>query len=198
MTVNSVVIVGAGHAGVQCAVSLRQQSFAGRVVLIGDEGRLPYQRPPLSKAYLLGKVTAQEICFRSERFFSEQRIDLVAGDVEAIERTGRIVRLRDGQAIAYDHLVLAVGARHRPLQAPGAHCEGVLGLQTLSDADALKGKLQACRHAVVVGAGFIGLEFAAVARSLGVLVLQRLFLSIRTDFAQKVRFPHAGSALSTA
>lgn len=168
MAIDTVVIVGAGHAGFQCGASLRQQGFEGRIVLIGNEVGLPYQRPPLSKAYLLGKTTAPELAFRPEQFFREQRIELVFGDVEAIDRPSCRVCLRDGQAFVYDHLVLAVGGRHRPLQAPGASCEGVVGLQTLGDANALKRRLDSCRHAVVVGAGFIGLEFAAVARSLGV------------------------------
>jgi len=167
MALRSVVIVGAGHAGFQAAASLRQDGFGGDVVLIGDEPGLPYQRPPLSKAYLLGKMGVEVLPFRPEKFFTDHRIELRHDRATAIDRTNRRVTLGSGGSITYDHLVLAVGAHNRALPVPGAELDGVLGLRTLADADALRARLKDARDVVVVGAGFIGLEFAAVARALG-------------------------------
>lgn len=165
-----IVILGAGHAGFQCAAALRQQGFANAIVLVGNEGLLPYQRPPLSKAYLLGKTAPADLGFRPERFYSDQRIELRAGHAETIDRKQREVVLRDGSVIPYDHLVLATGSQPRTLPVPGAELTGVFPLQTLRDADRLRAALQGAANAVVIGAGFIGLEFAASVRALGVPV----------------------------
>jgi len=167
---NSVVIVGAGQAGFQLAASLRQDGFEGDITLVGNEPGLPYQRPPLSKAYLTGKVNAEGIQFRPEKFFTDHRVQLVHGEVEAIDRTNRRVTLRDGTALAYAHLVLALGAHNRALPVPGAELRGVFGLRTREDADALAARLDSARNVVVVGAGFIGLEFAAIAAIKGATV----------------------------
>lgn len=167
---NQIVIVGAGHAGFQCAAALRQNGFEGAVVLIGNEDAPPYQRPPLSKAYLLGKIAAADLGFRPQRYFGDQKIDLRKGQVEAIDRAQRQVLLSDGTAIAYDRLVLATGSQPRALKAPGAELSGVFALQTLRDADRLRAALQGATRAVVIGAGFIGLEFAASARVMGLQV----------------------------
>jgi len=170
MTDQSVVVVGGGQAGFQTAASLRQGGFRGRITLIGDEPGLPYQRPPLSKAYLLGKVAADGLCFRPTTYFADQRIDLLHDRVTNIDRANRRIALAAGAALDYGHLVLAPGARNRPLPVPGAELAGVFGLRTLADADALRPRLRAARSVVVVGAGFIGLEFAAVAAANGVSV----------------------------
>lgn len=162
-----VVIIGAGHAGFQCAASLRQEGFGGNIVLLGDEGCLPYQRPPLSKAYLLAKAKASDLLFRPGRFFDEHRVQLVQGRAEYIDRQAQRVALQSGESISYDHLVIATGSSPRKIALEGAALDGVLSLQTLSDANGLRERLLASRRAVVVGAGFIGLEFAAVARTLG-------------------------------
>jgi len=167
MTIRSVVIVGAGQAGFQTALSLRQEGFSGKVVLIGDEPSLPYQRPPLSKAYLFGKVGLDALRFRQEKFYGDHRIEVRHDLVAAIDRTNRSVILGSGTSVPYDHLVLAVGAHNRALPVPGAELDGVLGLRTLADADALRARLKEAKNVVVVGAGFIGLEFAAVANTLG-------------------------------
>lgn len=164
---NSIVIVGAGHAGFQCAAALRQQGFQGEVTLIGDENHLPYQRPPLSKAYLLGKVRKDDLPFRGAEFFETHRVRRVMAGVEAIDRAAQRVHLHSGEAVAYDHLVLATGSRPRSLPVRGADLDGVFALQTLDDADRLRDALEASSRTVVIGAGFIGLEFAASARSLG-------------------------------
>jgi 3-phenylpropionate/trans-cinnamate dioxygenase ferredoxin reductase subunit len=165
-----ILIVGAGHAGLNCAAALRQQGHAGPVTLIGAEGRLPYHRPPLSKAYLLGKSAAADILLRPEAFYVQQDIELVHAEVERIDREARHVQLRDGRILPYAHLVLAMGSEPRRLTLPGADLEGVRSLQTIADADWLLPVLQAGSRAVVIGAGFIGLEFAAAARSFGVSV----------------------------
>ena len=167
MTIRSVVIVGAGQAGFQTALSLRQEGFSGKVVLIGDEPSLPYQRPPLSKAYLFGKVSLDALRFRQEKFYGDHRIEVRHDLVAAIDRTNRSVILGSGTSVPYDHLVLAVGAHNRALPVPGAELDGVLGLRTLADADTLRARLKEAKNVVVVGAGFIGLEFAAVANTLG-------------------------------
>ncbi len=168
---DGVVIVGAGHGGFQVAASLRQNGFDGRVTLIGDEPHLPYQRPPLSKDYLDGKSGFDLLLMRPAAFFAEHRIELMSGRaVTAIDRTGKAVALAGGSRIAYDHLVLATGARNRVPPLPGVELDGVCYLRNLAETDALKERLAACRNAVVIGAGFIGLEFAAIARGKGVPV----------------------------
>jgi 3-phenylpropionate/trans-cinnamate dioxygenase ferredoxin reductase subunit len=165
---HSIVIAGAGQAGFQIAASLRQDGFDGRIVIIGDEPGLPYQRPPLSKAYLMGKTSAEALCFRPEKFFADNKIEIVARTrVTSIDRTNKRIALSSGGALEYDHLVLALGAHNRALPIPGADLEGVFGLRTLTDADAIGEILADAQEVVVAGAGFIGLEFAAVASALG-------------------------------
>lgn len=166
-----VAIVGAGQAGFQVAASLHQEGFAGRVVLVGDEPILPYQRPPLSKSYLAGQSGADDLWLRPAEFYAKQQIDLIYGDaVTALDRRARRLRLASGIEISWDHLVLATGARFRPLSVPGAELDGVLPLRSLADADALRQRLEEAREVVVVGAGFIGLEFGAVALAQGAAV----------------------------
>ncbi len=139
-------IVGAGQAGFQAAASLRQEGFAGRIVLIGDEPVPPYQRPPLSKSYLAGDSGLDELWLRPETFYTQHEIDLVAGEaVTAIDRRDRRLQLGSGGEIPWDHLVLATGARYRPLAVPGAELDGVLPLRTLADADILRERLTPAR-----------------------------------------------------
>ncbi len=116
----SIVILGAGHAGFQCAAALRQQGFTGGVSLVSDEGRLPYQRPPLSKGYLLGQTSAADLAFRAESFFREQRLTLVRGLAESIDRQAHRVTLQNGESLPYDHLVIAIGSRPRRLPVTAA------------------------------------------------------------------------------
>lgn len=170
MSANSIVIVGAGQAGYQVAASLRQEGFEGRITLVGDESGVPYQRPPLSKAYLLGKVGVAALRFRPPEYFDEHRIERLQDTVAAIDRAQHQMQLAGGQRLAYDHLVLAPGARNRVPNVPGITLDGVFGLRSLSDADALSPRLSNAKRAVVVGAGFIGLEFAAVAAARGMSV----------------------------
>ncbi|HDZ56384.1 hypothetical protein LCGC14_0033710 [marine sediment metagenome] len=170
MTLSSVVIVGAGQAGFQVAASLRQGGFAGKISLVGDEPGLPYQRPPLSKAYLLGKIKAENLVFRPAAFFDQQQIELIQDKAVVIDRQNQRVVLESEKALEYDHLVLATGAHNRPLSIPGEHLEGVFGIKTLADADALAPRAKDAKNVVVIGCGFIGLEFAAVAAAQGASV----------------------------
>ncbi|MFH8791125.1 NAD(P)/FAD-dependent oxidoreductase [Streptomyces sp. NPDC017941] len=169
----SVVVVGAGQGGQQAAVSLREHGYQGRVTLISGEDALPYERPPLSKAYLEDGAYLrgdEQLWLRPATYYVNQSIDLVAGTVTGIDRTARAVRLADGSSYGYGHLVLATGARARTLDVPGAGLRGVHTLRTARDAAALGASLAAARRAVVIGAGLIGLEFAAVARESGCAV----------------------------
>ena len=164
MAVAVVAVVGAGQAGFQAAASLRQEGFDGRIVVIGDEPVPPYQRPPLSKSYLARESALDELWLRPESFYTTHEIELLAGQtVTAVDRRGRRLRLASGGELSWDHLVLATGARFRPLPVPGAELDGVLPLRSLADADILRERLDQAREIVVVGAGFIGLEFASVA-----------------------------------
>lgn len=166
----SVVVVGAGQGGQQTAVSLREHGYQGRVTLLSGEDALPYERPPLSKSYLKDGAYLRgdhHLWLRPATYYVNQSIDLVGGTVTRIDRAARTVRLADGSAHEYGHLVLATGARARTLDVPGAGLRGVHTLRTVRDAAVLGAALAAARHAVVVGAGFIGLEFAAVARESG-------------------------------
>ena len=170
MSHNSIVIVGAGQAGYQVAASLRQEGFEGAVTLIGDEPGVPYQRPPLSKAYLLGKVGVAALRFRPPEYFDEHRITRIQGSATAIDRERRELVLASGERLAYEHLVLATGARNRVPAVAGIELGGVFGLRNLADADGLSQRLGSAKRAVVIGAGFIGLEFAAVAAARGIAV----------------------------
>jgi 3-phenylpropionate/trans-cinnamate dioxygenase ferredoxin reductase subunit len=173
----SVVIVGAGQAGFQTASSLRELGFAGRLVLVGDEACLPYQRPPLSKAHLKGTPEDAELHYRPEAWFAEKRIELkVPERVTAVDRAARRVALASGESLVYDHLVLATGSRPRRPKWPGMELAGVHLLRTVDDARAMRATLGTAKRVVVVGAGFIGLEVAATARAAGLDVIVLEFL----------------------
>lgn len=168
---NGIVVVGTGQAGFQLGASLREGGYAGPVTLVGDEPGLPYGRPPLSKAYMLGKTDAAGLALRPDAYFAEHRLTLRGGErAVGIDRADRRLRLASGEALPYDHLVLATGARNRPLPVPGADLPGVHQLRTLAEADALKAALAEVRSVAVVGAGFIGLEFAAICAQTGIAV----------------------------
>jgi 3-phenylpropionate/trans-cinnamate dioxygenase ferredoxin reductase component len=170
MTAGIVVIVGAGQGGQQAAASLRQQGHAGPVVLIGDEPGLPYQRPPLSKAYMKDGA-AERLLLRPAAFYETHRIDYRSGTrVMAIDRATARVETDGGEAIAYDRLILATGARNAVPPIEGVGTAGVAGLRTLADAALLRDRVAGAGSAVVIGGGFIGLEFAAVARAAGLAV----------------------------
>src|SRR5271169_5974791 len=170
MTPGPVLIVGAGHAGFQVAASLRQHGFAEPVRLINDEAHLPYQRPPLSKVYLKGTGGPDSLMFRPDKFYRDQNIDLISDRVVAIDRPARRLKLASGSALDYGHLVLATGARNRLLDIPNAKLPNVRYLRILDDSEDLRRRIAASQHVVVIGAGFIGLEFAATARIKGLEV----------------------------
>jgi len=167
VSIARIVILGAGQGGVQTAVSLRDHGFDGEITLVGDEAVLPYERPPLSKSYLLGDKSRQSLQFRPEKFYADHRIETLFDDAAVeIDRHARTVALKSGARLGYDHLVLAVGARNRLLPM-GTGLDGILYMRTLADADALQARLDSIEDMVVIGAGFIGLETAAVMRKLG-------------------------------
>ncbi|MDB5461176.1 MAG: FAD-dependent pyridine nucleotide-disulfide oxidoreductase [Caulobacteraceae bacterium] len=171
-----VVIVGAGHAGGSAAAYLRQYGHHGPITLIGDEPCLPYQRPPLSKAWLKGEVGEEELQLRPPGFYEDQAIAVRLGATASrIDRAAKTVWLTDGAAIPYDKLILATGARARRLPAPGADLQGVFTLRTTADAEAIKAELAPGRRVMIVGGGYVGLEVAASARTLGaeVTVIER-------------------------
>jgi len=163
-----IVIAGGGQAGFQTAMSLRQNGFDGRILLVGDEPGLPYQRPPLSKAYLTGDMSREGLDLRPATFFTKEQIELIADCVDSVDRQARRVTLRAGGTLAYDHLVLATGARNRLLNIEGADSAGVHLLRTAADAERLRAALAGAQRAVVIGAGFIGLEIAAGLRKRGI------------------------------
>jgi|SRR5579863_801473 3-phenylpropionate/trans-cinnamate dioxygenase ferredoxin reductase component len=163
-----VVIVGGGQAGYQTAASLRTEGYDGPVFLIGEESQPPYQRPPLSKAFVLGKQDHAHVLLRPESYYPDHRIELLTRErVISIDRVARRVRLQSGTEVGYDTLVLAPGARNRPLPVAGATLEGVRYLRTLTEAIEIKQRLEQAQQVVIIGGGFIGLEIAASARTLG-------------------------------
>lgn len=160
-----IVIIGAGHAGVQAAVSLREEGFEGEITLISEENDLPYQKPPLSKGYLQGKQSAEAIIFRSENYYSSNRIELKLGvKISHISPKTNSIQTADGQSIDYSHLILATGATNRKLNIEGVE---ILYLRTLADAKLIEQKLENAEKIAIIGGGFIGLELAALAQEKG-------------------------------
>lgn len=170
MSTARAVVVGASHAGAQLVASLRQEGWSGEIVLVGDESVLPYQRPPLSKAYLAGKCSQKELAIRSEDFYAKQDIKRVAATVEEIDRSAAELVLGTGDRLAYDALALCTGARPRRLRAEGADLDGVHYLRRSSDVERIREDTISGRNAVIVGGGYIGLETAASLRALGLHV----------------------------
>lgn len=165
-----VVVVGAGHAGVEVAASLRTGGYPGPVTLVGAEGLHPYERPPLSKEMLDDDTDPATIALRPTAFFDDRRIALCSGPVVEIDRTRQQVHTADGRTVAYDHLVLATGAAPRRVELPGLELHGVTELRTLDDALTLRAALADAQQMVVLGGGFIGMEVASAAVKRGVAV----------------------------
>ncbi|MCW2883795.1 MAG: 3-phenylpropionate/trans-cinnamate dioxygenase ferredoxin reductase component [Streptosporangiaceae bacterium] len=163
------VIVGASLAGAKAAETLRTEGFDGRVVLIGAEPERPYERPPLTKGYLLGREPAEKAYVHDESWYDQHKVELRLGvTVTGIDRSAREVRLATGGPLRYDRLLLTTGASPRRLEVPGAELDGVHYVRTLQDSSALRDALSpGDRRVVVVGAGWIGLETAAAAREYG-------------------------------
>ena len=166
------VIVGASLAGATAAMTLREEGAAGAVIMIGAERELPYERPPLSKAYLRGEAPFEKALVRPSAFYADHGIDMMLGTrVSRVDTTQRVVELEDQRRIAFDTLLLATGARNRVLSTPGAELEGIYYLRTIHDADRIRAEMRPGRRAVVVGMGFIGSEVAASLRQAGVDVV---------------------------
>ncbi|OAI94764.1 NAD(P)/FAD-dependent oxidoreductase [Pseudomonas putida] len=175
------IIVGAGHAAGELATSLRDQGWQGRIVLIGEELHLPYHRPPLSKAYLCGAVTAQSLLIKPRATYDKANVEIISGvRVTRIDRDASLVHLADGRTAHYDRLILATGGRPRPLPIPRIEQAEASGnfhyLRTLADVDRIRQQFEPGLRLVIVGGGYIGLEVAAVAveRGLKVTVLEAL------------------------
>lgn len=163
-----IVIVGAGQAGAQVAQSLRQGGFEGPLRLIGEEPHPPYQRPPLSKKFLAGEIGAEGLWLRPPAFYSINNIDHIPSTrVTGIDRIAKRLLLENGDTLSYGKLVLATGTNARLLPLNGADKDGVVTLRSITDVDAIREQLSNSKRLVIVGAGYIGLEVAAVAKALG-------------------------------
>lgn len=168
MSGGNVLIIGAGQAGAQTAVSLRQSGFEGSITMVGEEPSLPYQRPPLSKAYLKGELEEPRLYLKPVNWYQAQNVTVVTNTkVTNIDAKKNTAMTDDAQKFAFDSLVFATGSRNRPLPMKGADLENVFGLRTLSDVDQFRPYVGAGKNLIIIGAGYIGLETAAVACSLG-------------------------------
>jgi 3-phenylpropionate/trans-cinnamate dioxygenase ferredoxin reductase subunit len=163
-----IIIVGAGHAGGTAAALLRQFGFERPITLIGEEPLAPYQRPPLSKAWLKGETDAETLMLKPASFYADADVRLRTGlRVVSLSPADKTVTLASDETLAYEILILATGARPRPLTIPGADLSGVLVLRSAADAEALKARLGPGKRLAVIGGGYIGLEASASARALG-------------------------------
>ncbi len=196
MSDQTVLILGAGQAGGQCAASLRRNGYEGRIIMVGEEPHPPYQRPPLSKAYLSGEIEQDRLWVQPPEVWEEQRVELRLGlRGEQIDRSGRRVELSNGETLAYDTLVLATGSRVRPLPVPGAELEGVRYLRTIADIDTLKPDVQPGKVIAIIGGGYIGLEAASVAKKLGA---QPIVIEAMDRCLARVATPELSSLLENA
>jgi 3-phenylpropionate/trans-cinnamate dioxygenase ferredoxin reductase subunit len=162
------VLIGAGQAALQTIVSLRQQGYEGDIHLIGDEPFIPYQRPPLSKAYLLGELERDRLFLKPEKFFDEQNVTMhLEKTVTSIDPEAKTIAGDDGFALDYDKLVIATGSRPRILDLPGRQLKYIFDLRGMSDIDAMMPHFQAGKKLAIIGGGYIGLEAAAVGRKMG-------------------------------
>jgi 3-phenylpropionate/trans-cinnamate dioxygenase ferredoxin reductase component len=171
MSQQQFVIVGASLAGAKAAEELRARGFDGRVILVGAESERPYERPALTKDYLRGESEREKVYVHPSDFYEQHEIELLTGAaVAGIDSASSIITLDGGRELAYDRLLLSTGAEPRRISVPGAELAGVHYLRTLADCDALRDRLDAGGHVAVVGAGWIGSEFAASARQRGLEV----------------------------
>ena len=168
---NTVLVAGAGHAAGQTCVSLRQGGFAGRIILVGEEPWLPYQRPPLSKKYLAGELDVPRLLLRQATFYTGHGVEVrLDTRVTQIDPGSRTARLSTGETLPYDKLVLATGSRVREVALPGHSLDGVHYLRTIGDVDRIREQFRPGASLVIIGAGYIGLEVAAVAVTHGLKV----------------------------
>ncbi len=196
-----VVVVGAGQAGASLVAKLRAVGFEGNITLIGAEKVPPYQRPPLSKAYLLGDMTEERLYLRPADFYADQNITLrLDTRVTGIDRSAQTITLSDGETVGYDELALTTGAHPRTLPAAiGGMLDGVFAVRDLSDADAMAPAFTAGKRVLIIGGGYIGLEAAAVASKLGLKVtlvemaeriLQRVAAPETSDYFRALHHDH--------
>ncbi|XQE68173.1 NAD(P)/FAD-dependent oxidoreductase [Pseudomonas sp. P3C3] len=178
---STAIIIGAGHAGGELAVALRNEGWEGRILLLGEEAHLPYHRPPLSKAYLAGSVEKSSLAIRPLAAYERANVEFMPGvRVVRIDRANQRLELADGAQLSYDRLAIATGGRPRPLSAPNAavaeRCANFHYLRTLDDVEQIRAQLAAGKRLVIVGGGYIGLEVAAsaIAQGLQVTVLEAL------------------------
>ena len=203
-----VLIIGAGHAGGTAAALLRQYGHEGHIVLAGEEAAPPYQRPPLSKAWLKGEADLEALLLRPENFYAEHGIELRLGvTATAIDAAAKAVTFADGTVESYDALILATGSTARKLNLPGADRPDLLELRTLADAERLKAALGPGKRLAVVGGGYVGLEAAASARALGAetviiermdRVLARVASEPLSDFFTRYHREHGVEVLTSA
>jgi 3-phenylpropionate/trans-cinnamate dioxygenase ferredoxin reductase component len=166
--ISTILIIGGGQAGAQAIDTLRKEGFGGRLVLIGDEPQLPYQRPPLSKKYLCGEMAAERLLFRHQSFYDEHRIELKLGrQAVRLDAGARQVELAGGELLTYDRLLLCLGAESRRLTCPGAELAGVHYLRGLADVAPIQTGFKPQARVVIIGGGYIGLETAATCRKMG-------------------------------
>jgi 3-phenylpropionate/trans-cinnamate dioxygenase ferredoxin reductase subunit len=215
-TSDTFVIVGAGMAGGKTAEALRQQGFDGQVVLLGAEAHRPYERPPLSKGYLIGSADRESVFLHPADWYAQHNIELRGGcAATGIDRDAHTVTLSEGQTVGYDKLLLATGATPRQLPITGADAAGVHYLRTLDDCEQLRATLSAISDLVIIGAGWIGLEVSAAARATGVNVtvvetaelpllrvlgpeIAEVFASLHREHGVDLRFKTLTSAITTS
>ncbi len=171
MSESDVVIIGAGHGGVELSAALRQHGFDGSITLLSDEPDIPYQRPPLSKAYIKRAANSPALVLKPESFYTENAIDLRLGvSATGVDRAARTVSLSDGSTLGYGHLVFATGARNRKPPITGIDSPQILELRSLADANRVIRALESAKRVVVAGGGFIGLEAASLLRGMEITV----------------------------
>ena len=190
------VIIGAGQAGGQAAASLRREGFEGRIVLVGDEPYIPYQRPPLSKKFMAGEMPLERLYFKPQEFFDTQNVELrLDTNATGLDAAKKEVTLCGGIALPYDKLLLATGARVRTINIPGADLGGIHYLRNIEDVQGIQANFKEGASLVIIGGGYIGLEVAAVAVKRGIKVtvlevadrvLQRVTSPAMSAFFEKV------------
>ena len=172
-----IAIIGAGQAGCQAVASLRTEGFAGAITMVGDETYAPYQRPPLSKTYLMGTMERDRLFLKPDAFYADAKCEVLLNvSATAIDRAAKSVALSDGRSLGYDKLLIATGTRVRKIKVPGAELSGIHYLRSIADVDELRPAFKTAKNLVIVGAGYIGLEVAAVARKydLNVTVIEAM------------------------
>lgn len=183
-----IVIIGAGHAAGQAAASLRQDGYEGDICIIGDEPHLPYQRPPLSKQYLLGEHGLERgVYLRPEKFYTDKHVEVrTSVTVTAIDTAAKTVTTSEGDVVEWSRLLIATGSRPRVLNIPGSDLDGIYYMRTIADVDKIKTAMQTAKNMVIVGAGYIGLEVASVAVTQG---LEVSVLEMESRILQRVTTP---------